>query len=94
MQEVNALVWPVLYGYTGWLWGGLIGALCGALAGLLVGVLTMRVNPFGPELFALPLALGLPWLLGAETWRWTALVLSAVPLPRLAVGLALKKTWT
>jgi hypothetical protein len=39
------------------------------------------------------LALALPWFLEPETWRWTALGLCAAPLPIIAAGLILKKTW-
>lgn len=98
MYEINTIIWPALYGYTGWLWSASLGwpvwgAMAGAIPGLAVGALMMRVNPYGPELLAIPLALALPWFLDTETWRWVALALCAVPLPRLAVGLALGKSW-
>lgn len=99
MYEINAWIWPALYGYTGWLWGAALdwpvaGAIAAAVLGFLVGVAMMTVNPYGFEFLVIPAALVLPWLLEAETWRWTAAALCIVPLPRLALGLILKKKWT
>jgi hypothetical protein len=98
MYEINGVIWPALYAYTGWLWGAafgwsVAGGIAGFVLGVLVGALMMHINPYGPELLAILLALVLPWFLDAETWRWTVLALCAVPLPRLALGLALKKSW-
>jgi hypothetical protein len=98
MYEVNFLIWPALYGYTGWLWGAFLGwpvtgALLAVAAGLVVGALVIAVNPYGVGLFVPWLALALPWFLEADTWRWTALALCAVPLVVVAAGLLLGKRW-
>jgi hypothetical protein len=98
MQQINLLIWPALYGYTGWLWGAelgwpVIGAIVAVPAGFVVGALVSAINPYGVGLVVAWLALLLPWFLEAETWRWTALALCAAPLPIIALGLALKKTW-
>ena len=99
MQEINLLIWPALYGYAGWLWGAAYGwpvtaAIVAAFAGIFVGAMMIAVNPFVLTPIVAWLALILPWFLEAETWRWTALALCAAPLPVIALGLALKKTWT
>lgn len=98
MYEVNLLVWPALYGYTGWLWGAPTGwplavTIAAALSGVVAGILVMRINPYGIVGIVALLALALPWFLDAEIWRWTALALCAAPLPVVALGLILRKTW-
>jgi hypothetical protein len=98
MYEVNAVIWPILYGYTGWLWGAVLGwpvtvTIAAVLLGFAVGVLMMMINPYGVTLFVPWLFLILPWFLDTETWRWTALALCAAPLPIIAAGLVLKKRW-
>lgn len=99
MYEINLIIWPALYGYTGWLWGTEIGwpilitAACVAL-GFVVGGLMMNINPYGAEMLQLYLLLVLPWFLDGEVWRWTLLIMCIVPLPRLILGLILGKKWT
>jgi hypothetical protein len=98
MYEVNAIIWPAVYGYTGWLWGAaygwpVAGAIAAVVLGFAVGALMMMINPYGVTLFVPWFFIILPWFLEAETWRWTALALCAAPLPVIAAGLILKKTW-
>lgn len=98
MQQINLIIWPALYGYTGWLWGAELGwpavmAIAAVLAGFVVGVFMANINPFVLGPVTAWAALLLPWFLEAETWRWTVLALCAAPLPVIALGLALKKTW-
>lgn len=98
MYEVNLLIWPALYGYTGWLWGSQLGwpvllALAAVALGFAVGVFMMNVNPYVLGPLAAWAALLLPWFLDAETWRWTALALCVSPLPVIAAGLAFNKRW-
>lgn len=98
MYEINLLIWPALYGYAGWLWGAhlawpVVGTIAGSALGIVVGGLVMAINPYGVGIVAPVLALILPWFLDAETWRWVVLGLCAVPLPIVALGLVLRKTW-
>lgn len=98
MYEINLLIWPALNGYAGWLWGAEIGwrvtvTIAAIPLGVFVGILTMRINPYGVGGFVALLALILPWFLETETWRWVALALCAAPLPIIALGLILRKTW-
>jgi hypothetical protein len=64
------------------------------VAGAFVGGLMSAINPFVLGPIVGWLALLLPWFLDAETWRWTALALCLAPLPVIALGFALRKTWT
>jgi len=98
MYEIHYSIWPILYGYTGWLWGTqfgwpVAGAIAAVVAGLVVGGLVASIYPYGILVLVPVLALALPWFLEPETWRWTALGLCAAPLPIIAAGLVLKKTW-
>ena len=98
MSEIHMSIWPILYGYTGWLWGAVYGwpvtgAIAAVVPGIVVGALVMRINPYGVLIFVPWLAIILPWFLEPETWRWTALGLCAAPLPIIAAGLILKKEW-
>ena len=92
MYEINAQIWPALYGYTGWLWGSVYGwpvtaTLAAVALGLAVGAAKMSIHPYGMEMMAVPAALVLPWFLDTQTWRWTAVALCVLPLPRLIWGL-------
>lgn len=98
MYEVNAIIWPAVYGYTGWLWGTeygwpVAGTIAAVVLGFAVGALVMVINPYGVTLLVPWFFIVLPWFLEPETWRWTALALCAAPLPVIAAGLILKKTW-
>ena len=98
MYEIHLTIWPILYGYTGWLWGTyygwpVVGAIVAVIAGVAVGKLMMDIYPYGILIVVPYLALGLPWFLEPETWRWTALGLCAAPLPIVAAGLMLRKKW-
>lgn len=99
MYEINLIIWPALYGYTGWLWGNVIDwptavTIASVGAGIVVGGLIMGINPYGVEMLQFYLLLILPWFVDAETWRWILLAMCIVPLPRLLVGLAMGKKWT
>jgi ABC-type uncharacterized transport system permease subunit len=98
MQQINLLIWPALYGYTGWLWGSDLGwpvvlAIVAGLLGFVVGVLMANINPFVLGPITAWAALLLPWFLEAEAWHWTALALCVAPLIVIALGLALGKRW-
>ena len=98
MHEINGLIWPALYGYTGWLWGTQLGwpvtvTLAAVFLGFVVGAFMMAINPYGLGLIVVWPAILLPWFLEAETWRWTALALCIAPLPVIAAGLAFNKRW-
>jgi hypothetical protein len=99
MQQYNLFIWPILYGYTGWLWGATFGwpvtvAIAATLAGFFVGALMIAVSPFVLGPITAWAALILPWFLGADTWRWTALALCISPLVVGGLGLALGRRWT
>ena len=99
MHEANYLLWAVVYGYTGWLWGKAIGwpisvTIAAVVLGLVVGGFVAYINPYFIGPVAVLLMLVLPWFFEGETWRWIALAICASPLPIIAAGLILKKSWT
>jgi hypothetical protein len=98
MYEINLLIWPALYGYTGWLWGAQAGwpvtiAIAAVVAGFVVGVSMMNINPYVLGPLVAWAALLLPWFIDAGTWRWVALALCLSALPVIAIGLILNKRW-
>ena len=96
MYEIHLTLWPVLYGYAGWLWGTelgwpVAGAIGAVVAGFAVGMAVMTVNPYSAMLSALWLLAIVPWFVEAEAWRWTVLALCLLPLPMIVAGLVLKE---
>ncbi|MGD2135853.1 MAG: hypothetical protein PVF27_06815 [Gemmatimonadales bacterium] len=98
MYEINAIIWPAVYGVTGYVLGGLVGsAMVGAVVGAVLGVGTalplIRAAFYDVELIAVVLLVsafflppGLrPWfLLGVCTTPWLRLGLDRLRARRPA----------
>ena len=90
MYEINALVWPLVYGVAGHAWGAGLGhPWLGTVAGIVLGVLTavpmLTASFYDVEIVAPFLLLGL-FVIPAPLGRWYLLLLCALPWMRLGLA--------
>ena len=91
MHEINYVVWPAVYGTTGYLIGALaggawIGAAVGAILGVAVAIVYSTRPFFDVELMA-PLMLIASFFLISSPWRpWTGLAICTLPWLRMGLS--------
>jgi hypothetical protein len=86
MYEINLLVWPIIYGVTGYAWGAGPGAVLGVVLGIVTAVPMIRASPYDVEILALPLLVPSVFL-PRSIRAWYLLALCVLPWARLGLGL-------
>jgi hypothetical protein len=90
MYEINALAWPVVYGFAGHVWGAAmghpwLGVAAGIVAGMATAVPMMRASFYDVEIVAPLLLFGL-LLVPAWSRRWYLLAICILPWIRLGLS--------
>lgn len=95
MYQINMLVWPLVFGVAGHVWGAALGhpwpgVAAGVLLGLVTAVPMLRASFYDVEIVAPFLLLGL-FVVPPSLDRWYVLIICALPWARLGVAVVLPR---
>lgn len=96
MYEINALVWPLVYGFAGHAWGASLGhPWLGVIGGIVLGFATaipmLAASFYDVELIAPFLLFGL-LIVPASFGRWYLVLLCVLPWGRLGLARLLRRS--